>query len=371
MNQVASDCVRVFEEEAKMSNNGAHAGVARPGQGTRREQSSTFERLSMLATVIDDEADAVYLRDVEGICRMANSSLAQVLGLSTERIVGRCVGQLFPAEAACVIMEQEETVLADGIQREVELTIKFPQGECPYLLTHGVHRDSKGEIIGVFGRLHDIADRKKLEKEVIDTSEREMRRIAVDLHDGLCQELAAVSLISRLLQKKLSDEDSVLTKVAAHIADLTKNLAVTTRGLVHNLAPPCLCGDNFVQSLRQIAGSICAAFPLKCGIEGMWPEQLVDDHAAAQLYRIVHEAMHNAAKHSGGSYITVRLRTSAAAFIIHISDNGSGFTPEATASRGIGLSAMRYRADLIGATLKIDSAPGRGTTVVCKLSLHR
>jgi len=79
--------------------------------------------------------------------------------------------------------------------------------------------------------------------------------------------------------------------------------------------------------------------------------------------------MHNAARHSGGNYITVRLRTSQEAFTVFISDNGTGFRPESKEERGIGLSTMYYRAGLIGGMLKIDSAPGRGTTVLCKVAL--
>ena len=333
-----------------------------------QKQDANLERLAMLATVVDSEMDGVYFRDLEGICRMANSSFAEMLELPTERIVGRSVAQIFPPEAACAIMEQEEMVLDDGSQRCSELTIKFPQGERPFLLTHGVHRGAEGEINGVFGRLCDVADRKRLEKEVVEISEREMRRIAADLHDDLCQELAALSLISKLLQKRLSEDDSAEGKVAGHIADLTKRLAVSTRNLVRNLAPPHLSGDNFVESLRNVATNICAAFPLRCGIEGTWPQQLTDDNVAIHLYRVVHEAMHNAAKHSGGNYVTVRLRTTDEAFTVFISDNGSGFTPKKW-TRGMGLSIMHHRAGLIGGTLKIDSAPGRGTTVVCKLSL--
>jgi len=323
----------------------------------------------MLATVIDADVDAVYLRDVEGVCRMANSSLARALGIPTQRIVGRSVSQIFPPEVACAIMEQEERAFAVDETQSCELTIQTAHGERPFFVTHGVHRDPDGEIAGVFGRLRDVSDQKRLESEVVGIAEREMRRIAADLHDDLCQELAAVSLISKLLQKKLDDEDAA--KIAGHIADLTKKLAVSTRNLVHNLAPTQLTGENFVEHLRKSAADLCAAFPLKCGIEGMWPAEVTDTDVAVHFYRIIHEAMHNAAKHSGGTYITVRLRTSEDAFTAFVSDNGRGFTPEALEDRGMGLSTMHYRAGLFGGTLKIDSAPGCGTTVACRLALNK
>lgn len=300
---------------------------------------------------------------------MANSSFAQMLGLPSTRIIGRCVAGIFPREAACAILEQEESALDNGTQQSCELTIESPRGETPYLVTHDVLHGQDGQVAGVFGRLRDITERKRLEKEVVEISEREMRRIATDLHDDLCQELAAVSLISKLLHKKLEDEDPTQEKIAAHVAELTKKLAMSTRDLVHNLAPPSLTGDNFVENLRRVAANVCEAFPVRCGIEGMWPDQLTDRKTPNHLYRIVHEAMYNAAKHSGGNYVTVRLRTTQEAFTVYISDNGAGFRPESKGVRGIGLSTMHYRAGLIGGTLKIDSAPGRGTTVLCKVAL--
>ena len=353
----------------KMSKNTAQAGLDTVVRSSPQEGTSHYERLLMLAAVVDSDPDLIYFRDMEGVCRMANTSLARAFGISTNRIIGRSVAGIFPQETACSIMEQEEAALAHEAQQISARTIKLPQGEIPYVVTHEVFYDSDGQVAGVFGRLRDISEHKRLEREVVETSEREMRRIAMDLHDDLCQELAAVSLISKLLQKRLAEDGPTHEKIAAHIADLTKRLAVSTRNLVQNLAPPVISGENFIENLRRVAGHLCAAFPLQCGIEGSWPNQITDRTIPNHLYRIAHEAMHNAAKHSGGNYITVRLRTTQDAFTVYIVDNGIGFRPESNGLQGIGLSTMRYRAGLIGGTLKIESTPGRGTTVACRVGL--
>ncbi|MDD5351337.1 MAG: histidine kinase, partial [Chthoniobacteraceae bacterium] len=260
-------------------------------------------------------------------------------------------------------------ILACGAQRECEMTLETAQGRRSYGVTLGVYRGDAGEVAGVLGRLCDLSERKRLEGAIVEARECETRRIAMDLHDGLCQELAAVSLISRLLEKKLGDTDCAQGKIAGHIAELTKKLAVSARNLVHSLAPPRMCGEYFVENLRRVAANLCAAFPVQCGIEGCWPERLKEDAVAAHLYRIAHEAMHNAARHSGGNYITVRLRASREAFALFVSDNGHGFAPRSARHGGIGLETMKYRAGLIGGMLKIESSPGHGTTVVCRVAL--
>ncbi|MEI8233454.1 MAG: PAS domain-containing protein [Verrucomicrobiota bacterium] len=340
----------------------------KPAGDGREDATHRLDRLALLSALADADTDAVYLRDTAGVCRMANLSFARVFGAPRERIVGCPLAQALPPATAIAIGRQEETTLADGTQRECELTLETAQGRRSYGVTLGVHRDGSGEVAGVFGRLRDLADRKRLEQAIVEAGECEKRRIAMDLHDGLCQELAAVSLIARLLEKRLGEADRAQGKIAGHIADLTKNLAVSARNLVQSLAPPRLCGEYFVENLRRVAANLCAAFPLQCGIEGDWPERLKDDTVAVHLYRIAHEAMHNAARHSGGNYITVRLRASREAFALFVSDNGHGFAPHAERNCGIGLETMKYRAGLIGGMLKIESAPGHGTTVVCRVA---
>ena len=355
-----------FELAVAMSNSTAQVGM--DCLVSRKEPS--WDRFSVLQEIFDADPDGVYVRDREGICRMVNISLSAALGLARNQMTGRPVARIFPPETACVLMEQEEMALVEGIPQERELMLEFATGECPCHVTHGILRNSEGHAVGVFGRFRDISERKRMEREIVQSCERELRRVARDLHDDLCQELAAVSLISKLLQKRLDETGSSHGQVAGHLADLTKRLAVAARNLVHNIAPEHFQGDEFLRRLQSVAADLCAAFPLKCGIEGAWPEELRDNEPAIQLFRIVHEAMHNAAKHSGGNYITVRLRASEDSYSVCVSDNGKGFTPEAHTASGMGLHAMRHRAAMIGALLSIESVPGKGTTVICKLTLR-
>ncbi|MEI7957887.1 MAG: ATP-binding protein [Verrucomicrobiota bacterium] len=341
--------------------------AAAPSETKKGRRETHRDRLAMLSTVINADADALYLRDADGVCTMANASLASTLGVPSQSFLERSVAQIFPPEIADAILELEALAFASGEPQSCELAIPTAQGKRPFLVTHGVCRDASGAVAGVFGRLRDLSDQKRLEREVVEIAEREMRRIAADLHDDLCQGLAAVSLISKLLEKKLEDDGSA--KIAGHIADLTKNLAVSTRNLAHNLAPTHLSGENFIDYLRASAAEFCAAFRLKCGIEGVWPAQLTEPAVALHVYRIIQEAMHNAAKHGGGTCITVRLRTFEGAFTVSVSDNGQGFTPDACGTEGMGLNTMNYRAGLLGGTLAIESVPGCGTTVTCRLPL--
>lgn len=318
------------------------------------------------AALLECDPDALYFSDRAGLCRKVNSRCAEVLGAACEEMTGHPMACFFPEEAGGAVQRQEAAVLADGEARECEVVLAEDR---PFRILHCAVRNGRGEWMGVAGRMRDLSEIRRLQEEVVEASEREMRRIACDLHDELCQELAAVSLISKLLERRLAEGDEAQAKVAAHVADMTRHMAAKTRAIVYNLAPEPMAGEAFVTGLRRIAEDLCCAYGVKCGIEGGWPEGLRDEAVAVQLFRIAHEAMHNAARHSGGGCITVRLRVCGGVFALSVSDNGKGFPPEEPASTGLGLSSMRYRAGLAGGELAVQSIPGAGTSIVCKVPL--
>jgi PAS domain S-box-containing protein len=327
---------------------------------------ASFQVGNICSDIVRESPDALYFRDLAGVCRLANPRCAMDLGVELDEMIGSPMARFFPTRYACLVLRQEEDVLSDGVERHSILSLG---NRIPYRISHHLVRDAHGETTGVVGRLQDISGIRRLEREIVETSERELRRMACDLHDELCQELAAAALIAKLLERRLADGDEAQAKVAAHIADLTRQMAGKTRELVYNLAPEPLAGDAFVKRLRSVASQVCSAYPVKCGIEGGWPERLTNETAAIQLFRIAHEAMHNAARHSGGNCIIVRLRKAEDVFTLSVADNGHGMPTVSAHSPGLGLSSMRYRADLIGAELLIQSAPGSGTCVTCQVPL--
>ncbi len=331
--------------------------------------NATPDSAALCAALVNGSPDALFFCDPAGVCRMANPRCAEVFGVDPGRLVGKPVGAFFPAEAGCSLLRQHAAVLGDGVERGCELS--FGKGGS-YWVCHTAFRDASGATAGIVCRMRNLGAEKRLEKVAVEAADRVMERIARDLHDDLCQDLAAASLIARLLQHRLSDQDKTQAKVAAHIADLTRQMAAKTRDVVHGLAPGVLDGDSFVASLREVAGRLCEAYPVQFGIEGRWPDGFCRQNTVLQLYRIAHEAMHNAARHSKGDNIVVRLQCAEGFFILSISDNGCGIASGEggeDGSCGLGLAIMRHRAGLVGGELTIRSTPQEGTCVSCKVPL--
>jgi signal transduction histidine kinase len=130
------------------------------------------------------------------------------------------------------------------------------------------------------------------------------------------------------------------------------------------LQPVSLLEQGLVAAIGHLADHVKKSSGIRCDFKG---EDL--PHIAAadanHLYRIAQEALNNAVQHSAASQIDVGLSRSGRGFILTIADDGSGMVEPSGEGSGLGLQIMRYRSDLLGAALTIQSKPGRGTVVTC------
>ena len=149
---------------------------------------------------------------------------------------------------------------------------------------------------------------------------------------------------------------------------LAEDALAETRGLANRLRPARLEQIGLAAAIRDLAGR--SGLPVQVDVAPDAAEAgLLDPTASAEAYRIVQEALGNAARHSGASAAQVALATSPGLLRVVVADNGRGFDPAVGHQSGLGLVGMRERAVLLGGTLRIDSAPGNGTRVVLEVPL--
>jgi signal transduction histidine kinase len=206
----------------------------------------------------------------------------------------------------------------------------------------------------------------RLEREVLEVSERERRRIGHDLHDGLGQRLTAASLATNALVAATRDKAPALTSQAEEIGQQLRDAIAEARGLSHGLAPVALADDGLMAGLATLAETTNRAGGVRCVFDCPEPVRVRDAETAGHLYRIAQEAVGNVLKHAGASEIRIGLERRSGTVVLEVDDDGEGIQ-ETTAQggAGIGLRVMRYRAQLIGATLEISSAPAGGTRISC------
>jgi len=209
------------------------------------------------------------------------------------------------------------------------------------------------------------------EHEVIRAGEREQIRIGQDLHDGVCQNLAAIDCATTYLCKKLetdqlSEADRLSqVAVARQIQEFLKQTIVEARNLARGIFPVQVETEGLVPALNEL--TLKLGFGRECTLcfDSCGDVELQDPAVAVHLYRVTQEAVSNALRHSGATRIDVHLNREDSTVRLSIHDNGCGFLPGADNLHGIGLRTMRYRAELIGAQFNIRSAPPGGTTIDC------
>ena len=205
---------------------------------------------------------------------------------------------------------------------------------------------------------------RRLEREVVNISEAEQRRIGQDLHDGLCQYLAGLTCGASSLRDDL-DKLHVRSHAdtAGELVKLLQNAVVQTRDLAHELVPAQLSRLGLVLALESLAQSVARMHGLTCRFQFHGGSPNWDEQIAMNLYRIAQEAINNATRHGKARNILVFLDAIDHSISLRVSDDGVGISDSYL--EGMGLTIMRYRARSIGGELTIERRNGTGTTVSC------
>ncbi|MEE9496101.1 MAG: sensor histidine kinase, partial [Desulfobacterales bacterium] len=209
-----------------------------------------------------------------------------------------------------------------------------------------------------------------LSNQLLSAEEKERKRIARELHDGIGQALSAIkfSVENALLELREATNPIDLGSLET-VIPLTRKTIEEVRRIVKDLRPSILDDLGILATI----GWFCREF--KNVYTGIRIETTIDikedevpRHLKTIIYRILQEALNNVAKHSRANFVHLRLRKNKTRMELIIHDNGRGFNLEQamalkTSQRGFGLASMRERAELSGAAFEINSIIGRGTTV--------
>jgi signal transduction histidine kinase len=210
---------------------------------------------------------------------------------------------------------------------------------------------------------------RRLEREIVNISDDEQRRIGQDLHDGLCQVLAALTCSAASLRddlEKLNAPEQSTT--AAELAALLQDAVVQTRDLSHELVPAHVDQLGLVVALESLAQSVSRLQGVICTFELNGSAPKCDEHTAMHLYRIAQEAINNAARHGKARRINLSLETAGDLMTLRIRDDGVGIS--GTKSDGMGLAIMRYRARLNGGELTIEHPAQGGILISCTVKMR-
>jgi signal transduction histidine kinase/ligand-binding sensor domain-containing protein len=208
-----------------------------------------------------------------------------------------------------------------------------------------------------------------LNESLMKAQEQERTRIAGELHDGVMQQISALTLV---LGTGRRQPEAEAKKTMADVQRKLIEVGTEVRQLSHNLHPPMLKDAGLPETLRGYCEEFSRVrnLPVSCHADDS--VQDLSRGAALALYRIAQEAMGNAVTHGAARHVDVRLTRSNGLVVLTVTDNGRGFDPNRIGGvRGLGLINMRERARQLHGTFELTSEPGRGTTVRVAIPFRR
>jgi PAS domain S-box-containing protein len=214
----------------------------------------------------------------------------------------------------------------------------------------------------------EVAERARLEREMIESCARERRRIAYDLHDGVGQQVVGIALSAKLLEEQLRPGRPAEAEKASAIVRLANEAARQTRLTARSLEGADGVGD-LKAALESLAMNISQNCRVRSMVKANGASLPVRAPVAAQLYRIAQEAVRNALEHGAAREVLIQLTLGHQDMLLTVQDDGEGFDTK-TNGHGMGLRIMRHRAQCIGGSCEVQTGPGKGTTVCCRVPLE-
>jgi signal transduction histidine kinase len=211
----------------------------------------------------------------------------------------------------------------------------------------------------------EMAERERVERELLEISEREQRRIGRDLHDSLGQHLTGVALAGQVLEEKLAARDLPEAADASQLVELIQEGIALSRKMAKGLHPVDMEADGLMQALEELATISSDLFRVSCRFECESPVIIRDAVTSGHLYRITQEALSNAVKHGKAKNIIVQLETLDDGIALRVKDDGVGLPDLGARGEGMGLRIMSHRASIIGGNFDAQRDPAGGTVVSC------
>jgi PAS domain S-box-containing protein len=324
-----------------------------------RAEESSRRSEAHLRTIINSAPIALLAADARGTITFEDGQALSAMGVKPGEHLRRSAAEVY--KDFPLMLENVRRALAGEAFSSV-LEFASTVFECRFSPV----RDKDRQPAGFIAVATDVTERFRLQREILEISDREQARIGQDVHDGLCQQLIGVTLKANSLEQSLNAQQRPEAAVARKICGLLDEAITESRRVCRGLYPIRLRTEGLVPALEELAGTTSERHPVQCRCEADRQGPHCNVTTATHLYRIAQEALNNALKHSGARNLSIQLTESEGAIVLQIKDDGKGLDPAPRRSSGMGLHIMDYRARLIGGSLQIQSDKN-GTIVSCRV----
>jgi PAS domain S-box-containing protein len=358
-----------FDEDGKMARM-----IGMVADVTERKQAEETLRQSeeKFRSVFRDAGVGMLIVSPEGRILAANKTFCECLGYTEDELLEKTVQSVTFPEDWPAFSRILTAALHDGHGYQ-----RFEK-RCLHKSGSIVYTESSASLIRAFdgtpqyfvGEVIDVTKRKQAEaalsdmtRKLVEAQEQERARIARELHDNITQHLAMLAIELSQLRKKTEDLPEEVRERMYELQQMTCDISTGVHALSHELHSSTLEYLGLVTGMRSWCKEFGQRQQLQIDFESQNITKLPRDISLC-LFRVLQEALHNAAKHSGANRIAVQLAENAGEIHLIVRDSGRGFDIEsAMRSQGLGLTSMQERVRLVGGTIAVDSTTLRGTTI--------
>lgn len=322
--------------------------------------------------VLETAVNAIITMSEQRIIETVNSATERIFGYTRTEMVGQNIKMLMPQPYRDKHDGYVQNYMQTGVKKIIgigrEAVGQRKDGTVfPMDLSVGEALLPEGRRVFT-GIIRDLSDRKILEEKILQISEEEQHRIGQDLHDDLCQQLAAIGCLAKVAHQQLQKSGNAEAENLHEIVRLVTHANVRAREMSRGLMPVVLDAEGLMAALVELAQGTERIFRVTCPFRCDRPVQVPDNKMATQLFRIAQEAVANAIKHSRAERIEVTLAEEDNQLLLLIRDNGIGIPDNISGkSTGMGLLTMTHRARMMGGMLSIEHDDFGGTVVRCRV----
>ena len=318
--------------------------------------------------VLDRLPDVIWAADADRIFTYVSAGSERLLGYRPDELVG--------GSSQVIMHESSRQAFEAGFRWQIghpdsdqtyRVNLRHRDGHAVPVELHNIGTPVNGRYGGGTGSVREMTERDRLEREIRAqaaelAASRERAHLAQELHDSVTQALFSMKITAgaarMLLERNEPGVDAKLDELSALASEALSEM----RSLILELRPGGVAEEGFLPALRKHLAAVQGRTGLAVRLEvdpGLGRLPLATEDA---LYRIAQEAVHNIVKHAGAGEVRIGIAASTVDVRMEISDDGAGFEP-ASRTDGLGLAGMAARAERIGGSVSVDSAPGRGTSI--------
>ena len=339
---------------------------------------SDADAASRLAALLDSAMDAIISIDEQERIVLYNRAAEQTFGWSADQVMGQPLSMLIPARFRAAHGAHVRHFAATNVtsRRKGEGVVLYglraDGTEFPMDASISQIETDHGKVFSVI--LRDVTERVKARRDLARFAteasairEQEKSRVARELHDELAQSLTALKMDAIWVRDHLARDPAAAAGKLAGMLEMLDSSVAATRRIAADLRPLVLDDLGLVPAIEWLVQSFTQRHGVPCTLDIDESLELGEPYATA-VFRIVQESLANAAKHAQARQVSVRVAREGREIVLAVQDDGRGFDPQAARTpQSLGLIGLRERAQLLEGTVRVDSAPGRGTRIEARI----